>query len=99
MISPVKIWRRQKETRKILGKQGKIVASTKIFVAGTAFKKNTPYPVVLVEFGDRQKSFGQLVDYEENQLKIGQPVVAVLRKVRDTSDESIIAYGIKFRPL
>lgn len=99
MISPVKTWRRQKETRKILGKQGKIIASTTIFIAGINFKKNTPYPVVLVEFSDKKKAFGQLVDFEENDLQIGQPVIAVLRKVRDSSDESIIAYGIKFRPV
>lgn len=98
MISPVKTWRRQKETRKLLGKRGKILASTTIFIAGMNFKKNTPYPVVLVEFSDKKKAFGQLVDFEEKHLKIGQSVVAVLRKVRDSSDESIIAYGVKFRP-
>ena len=85
--------------RKVLGKEGKVVTWTKIFQAGTNFKKYTPYPVVLVEFTDGQKAFGQLVDHEESQLKMGQKVVAILRKVRDVSDENVIAYGIKFKPV
>jgi len=99
MISPVKIWRRQKWTRKIIGKSGKIVTWTKIFGAGVNFKKYTPYPVVLVEFENGQKAFGQLVDFEEKNLKIGQEVISILRKVRDTSDENVIAYGLKFKPI
>jgi len=99
MISPVKIWRRQKEIRKILGQKGKIITWTKIFVAANGFKKFAPYPVVMVQLQDKEKAFGQLVDYDDKNLKIGQSVCAVLRKVRESSKEGVIAYGIKFRPL
>lgn len=99
MISPVKVWRRQKEIRKILGKKGKILTWTKIQVASADFKKQAPYPVILVELSDNQRVFGQLVDYEDKDLKIGNTVVAVLRRLRKTDDEGVIPYGIKFKPL
>ncbi len=99
MLSPVKIWRRQKEIRKLLGKTGKIINWTKIFVAGVEFKKFAPYLVAIVKFSDGTKSVGQVVDFEQDKLKIGAKVVAVLRKTRDGSQEDVIAYGIKFKPL
>lgn len=100
MISPVKIWRRQKEIRAILGKQGTIITWTKIYVATDEFKKLAPFPVVLVEFKDGTKAVGQLVDYDpKSDLRIGNKVIAVLRKTKDVSQEDVIAYGIKFKPI
>lgn len=99
MISPVKIWRRQKEKREILGKVGKIISWTKIYTSPKDFKNVAPYPVVLVELKDKKKFVGQLVDFEENNLKIGQPVKAVLRKTRNINEEDVIPYGIKFKPI
>ncbi|MFA6532740.1 MAG: OB-fold domain-containing protein [Patescibacteria group bacterium] len=100
MISPVKIWRRQKEIRKLIGKKGRVVAWTKIFTPGSDFKKYAPYPVVLVElFGNKEKIYGQLVDYEKEDLKTGSEVISILRKVRASSSDGVIAYGVKFKPL
>jgi len=99
MISPVKIWRRQKEKRLILGKEGRIISWTKIHVAPKDFKNFAPYPVVLVELEDKKKYVGQLVDYDENNLKIGQRVKAILRKTRNVGREDVIPYGIKFKPI
>lgn len=99
MISPIKIWRRQKEIRKVLGKKGRVLTWTKIYTPGTDFKKYAPYPVVLVKLENNEKIYGQLVDYEEKDLKIGGKVISILRKVRSSTDEGVIAYGVKFRPL
>lgn len=99
MISPVKIWRRQKQIRKMLGQKGRVLTWTKVFVAGPSFKRYAPYPVVLVEFEAGRRAFGQLVDYEEKDLKINMRVISVLRKIRETDKEDVIAYGIKFKPL
>ena len=60
MISPIKIWRRQKEIRKNLGKKGKVLVWTKIYTPGSDFKKYAPYPVVLVELESKEKIYGQL---------------------------------------
>lgn len=99
MISPVKIWRRQKHTRELLGKKGTILSWTKIIVSGSQFKKFAPYPVALVAFDTGERTYGQLVDYEEKHLKIGQKVYSILRKVREPSEHGVIAYGIKFKPI
>ena len=99
MISPVKIWRRQKEIRKILGKKGKVLVWTKIYTPGSDFKKYAPYPVVLVELKNKEKIYGQLVDYKDADLKIGGKVISILRKVRSSTKEGVIAYGVKFKPL
>lgn len=99
MISPIKIWRRQKDTSRILGKKGEVIAWTIIYVPGKEYKKNAPYAVVLVELEDREKTFGQLVDYHVGQLKRGQEVKAVIRRVKDVEREDIIPYGIKFKPI
>ena len=99
MISPVKIWRRQKEIRKVLGKKGKVLAWTKIYTPGSDFKKYAPYPVVLVELKNKEKIYGQLVDYKDADLKIGGKVISILRKVRSSTNEGVIAYGVKFKPL
>jgi len=99
MISPIKIWRRQKEIRKILGRKGKILVWTKIYTPGSDFKKYAPYPVVLVELESKEKIYGQLVDYKDADLKTGSEVISILRKVRSSTDEGVIAYGVKFKPL
>lgn len=97
MISPVKIWRRQKEIRKILGKKGKIISWTKIFGPPVQFKKLAPYFVVLVEFEDKTRIVGQLVDFEKGRINEGDGVVAVLRKTKEIDEEDIIPYGVKFK--
>ncbi|PJE63035.1 hypothetical protein COU88_01710 [Candidatus Roizmanbacteria bacterium CG10_big_fil_rev_8_21_14_0_10_39_6] len=99
MISPIKIWRRQKDIRKILGRKGRIIVWTKIYTPGSDFKKYAPYPVVLVELENKEKIYGQLVDYKDADLKTGCEVISILRKVRSSTDEGVIAYGIKFKPL
>lgn len=99
MISPVKIWRRQKVIKKLLGKTGKIISWTMIMVPSADFKEYAPYPVVLVEFSDSKKAFGQLVDYHKEDLFVGKKVMCILRKVRKPTDDGVIAYGLKFKPL
>lgn len=99
MVSPVKIWRRQKRIRELLGKKGKVIAWTKIYVAGTDFNQQTPYFVVLVEFENGKRALGQLVDFEEKEIKTGMRVISVLRKVRKVGSEDVIAYGIKFKKI
>jgi uncharacterized OB-fold protein len=98
-ISPVKIWRRQQDVRLLLGKKGKVISWTVVYTPPVGFKKNAPYPVVLVEFSSGERAFGQLVDGDRDKIAIGMPVISTLRKVREGGSEDVIAYGLKFRPL
>ncbi len=98
-ISPVKIWRNQKKIQKLLGLEGRIVSFTQVFVPPVGFVSQAPYALVIVEFHSGTRYTAQLVDYDMYHLRIGQRVVSVLRKTRDPSEEGVIPYGIKFKPL
>jgi uncharacterized OB-fold protein len=94
MISPVKIWRRQKKIRQFLGKVGKVITWTKIYVAGSDFKQNAPYIVVLVKL-EKEKILVQLTDEKEEKNLIGKKVKICLRRIRQIGHEDIIPYGLK----
>lgn len=99
MISPVKIWRRQKVVRERLGSTGTIISWTNIMVPGADFKDVAPYPVAIVQLEDGSRAVGQLVDYKPEHLVSGQRVIGILRKVRRPTDDGVIAYGLKFKPV
>jgi len=96
MLSPVKIWRNQKYTSRLLGKIGTIVSFTIIRVPPVGFEDQAPYPVALVKIGDKIH-IGQLVDADDIEIKVGLKVQAILRRVRQPDAEGVIPYGIKFK--
>lgn len=98
MLSPVKIWRNQKKIAGLIGKTGTIVAWTRVRVPTAAFSNQAPYPVAVIEFSDGTRMTAQLVDWSEPQLKTGQKVQTVVRKIFETGD-GIIPYGIKVKPI
>lgn len=98
MISPVKVWRHQKEVAHLLGKEGKIISWTLIKVPPADYEQEAPYPVVLVELQDKKRIIGQLVDWTKKDFQIGKKVKTVYRRIRKPDLEGVIPYGIKFRP-
>ena len=98
MTTPVKIHRRQKELTTSIGRKGKIEVWTIVRVAAKLFNHQAPYPIVIVKHDNGEKSIGQLVDWQEKDLKAGQEVVAVLRRSGTEDKEGVINYTIKFRP-
>lgn len=99
ITTPIKQWRRQKETASLIGKTGKILHWTMIRVPSKSFTREAPYPVVIVELEDKTRMIGQLVDWEQNDLVSHRKVIAVLRKLPNENPESIISYHIKFKPI
>ncbi len=99
MISPVTVWRRQNDLRSLIGKNGRVITWTRIMVPVGQFKKIAPYAFVLVEMEDNTRMSGMLVDSQGIEPSIGMEVITVLRKVRDVSQEDVIPYGVKFKPL
>lgn len=96
--SPVKLWRNQKKMRNLLGRVGVIETFTIIYQSPKGFENQAPYPVAIADFGAK-KMIGQLVDYETGEVKIGQKVRAVVRRMREDHKEGVIPYGIKFKPV
>lgn len=99
MTTPVKIHRHQKKTTSLIGKKGKIIVWTIIRIATKLFSSQAPYPVVIVRLNGDGQIIGQLVDWEEKDLKKGRKVIAVLRRSCTEDKESVISYTIKFRPI
>lgn len=99
VTSPVKLWRRQKNTAALIGKKGKILQWTMIRVPAKSFMDQAPYPVVIVKMQNGENMIGQLVDWQQKDLLLGKEVVSVLRKLRTEDKDDIIYYNIKFRPL
>lgn len=96
--SPVKIWRKQKTDRELLGKSGTIVSWTEINVAPPQYSSKTPYTVILVELEDKSNVYGQFVDFEKNDRNIGKKVRTILRRNGDVGPEDVLEYTVKFIP-
>jgi uncharacterized OB-fold protein len=99
MNSPVQVWRTAKELHKYLGKRGKIVVWTRIFVAPAGFEPELPYIVAIVEFADGTRKSLQVVDYAEEQLQPGQNVVITIRRIGRAAPDEVITYGLKVKPV
>ena len=97
--SPVKLLRRQKNVTSLIGKKGKILNWTIIRVPAKSFTNQAPYPVVIVKMESGDNMVGQLVDWQEKDLRARREVLAVLRCLRTEDKEDIIHYNIKFKPL
>lgn len=70
-----------------------------IRIPSERFSEVAPYPVVIVQMDEGKKRTGQLVDYTKDEVKAGQKVIAILRKLPHDDPEGVIPYGIKFKPL
>jgi uncharacterized OB-fold protein len=96
-MNAVSVWRTTKELQKHLGKKGKVVVWTKIFVSPEGFEEQAPYNVAIVEFSPGERMTLQVVDCED--LQVGQEVRLVVRRIGKAGKEDVIAYGLKARPL
>lgn len=99
MQSPVKIWRNQKKIASLVGKTGNIIAFTLIRVPPGEFTDQAPYPVVLVQLDGGKRITAQLVDCELENIRVGQKVVTVVRRILKPNEEGVIPYGIKVKLL
>lgn len=97
--SPVKIWRNRGKATLRLGTVGRIISWTIIRTPPLGFEQVAPYPVILVETESGERLTGQLVDWEERDLRFQKKVEAVYRRIRKPDPESVIPYGIKFKPI
>lgn len=99
MQSAVKVWRRQKKDKELLGKTGVVLSWTRINVAPPQFQKQTPYTVALIQIDGADRVYGQIVDCAEHDIMIGMKVQSILRVNGNVGSEDLIEYGIKFKPI
>ena len=99
ITTPVKLWRRGKTLVNYIGRTGKLLHWTIVRVPPKNFADQAPYPVGIVRLESGEMMVGQIVDWNEKDLTSGREVVAVMRRIKQESEEDIIPYGIKFKPL
>lgn len=102
MSSPVTVWRHHKNIKNYLGKHGKIIVWTKVFVAPAGYEHEAPYFVAIVEFAPSagsglagKKMPLQIVDYEGKELQVNQKITTVVRRLGKVKLDEVIEYGIK----
>ncbi|MDD5416281.1 MAG: OB-fold domain-containing protein [Candidatus Daviesbacteria bacterium] len=99
MSSPVTVWRNHKNLRNYLGKTGKVLVWTKIYIAPEGFEHEAPYFVAIVKLEDGRKMPLQMVECEEKDLIPNRKVTLVVRKLGKVGLDKVIEYGVKAKPL
>ncbi|HLF14912.1 MAG TPA: Zn-ribbon domain-containing OB-fold protein [Bacteroidota bacterium] len=78
-----------------LGEEGTLLTYTVVRVASDKFSKETPFAVGIVELSDGVRITTQLADVDPDELKTGQKVRMVFRKVQEDGKAGILCYGYK----
>jgi len=99
MVSPVKLWRNQKNVQKRIGQTGKVVSWTIIRVPPSGFADQAPYIVAIVKLDDGKLVVSQVVDADFSAVRIDMPVRLVIRRILQPDTDGVITYGIKAKPL
>ena len=76
---------------------GELYSFTTIYQAPMGFESQVPYSVGMVKLDEGPMIEAQLADTNPADLKIGQRVEMVTRKLREYGDNGLIVYGYKFR--
>ena len=89
--------RMAKLSTKEMPREGKILSWTEVSVGPVGFENETPYFLGIVELTNGVRVLTQVVDSEEEKIKVGAKVKKVFRKISDIEAEGAIAYGYKFK--
>jgi uncharacterized OB-fold protein len=78
--------------------RGELYSFTTMYQAPLGFEGGLPYAVGMVRLDEGPMVEAQLTDVNPQDLRIGQRVEMVTRKLRELGDEGLIVYAYKFRP-
>ena len=79
--------------------KGKIHSFSIVETPTDDFKTISPYAVAIIELEEGAKLTSQLVECNLDEIKIGDPVEMVFRKIREDGKDGVISYGFKFKPI
>ena len=77
--------------------KGKIHTFSVINTPPSQFKKIAPYIVAIVDLDEGARVTSQVVDASPDEIKIGDEVEMVFRKIDEEGEGGVISYGFKFR--
>lgn len=79
--------------------RGELYSFTTLYQAPLGYEGGLPYAVGMIKLDKGPMVEAQLTDVNPQDLKIGQRVEMVTRKLRELGEEGLIVYGYKFRPV
>jgi uncharacterized OB-fold protein len=79
--------------------RGELFSFTTLYQAPLGYEGGVPYAVGMVKLDEGPMVEAQLTDVSPDDLKVGQRVEMVTRKLREFGPEGLIVYGYKFRPV
>lgn len=80
-----------------LKRQGKVISYTVIHVAAAGFEDQVPYVLAIIELEDGPRLTAQVTDCNSDEIKIGDEVEIVFRRMGEESKDGVIYYGFKGR--
>jgi uncharacterized OB-fold protein len=97
-LEPARHWRYNEKRRKYLGKTGRLMNWSVVYVGPEGLENRTPYVVGLVTVG-RETVMAQIGEVEPGILKKGMKLWGQLRRLFDVPADQLIVYGVKFVPV
>jgi hypothetical protein len=79
---------------KLKGK-GKIVTYNVTYVGASGFENQVPYVLAIIELEEGPRITAQVTDCDINEVKIGDEVELVFRRMGQEGPSGIIYYGFK----
>ncbi|GAH93414.1 unnamed protein product [marine sediment metagenome] len=80
-----------------LKRQGKVISYTVIHVAAAGFEDQVPYVLAIIELEDGPRLTAQITDCNPDEIKIGDEVEIIFRRMGEESKDGVIYYGFKGR--
>ncbi len=81
-----------------LSGEGEVLSYTVVHEPAEGFEMQVPYVLALVATREGPVLTGQVVDVSPEEVRIGLPVHATFRKLREEGKAGVIHYGYKFAP-
>ncbi len=91
--------RKGKIGQKQFSGKGKIYSFTELSSGPVGFELEAPYLLAIIELAEGPRITAQVVGVTDKQVKVGDEVELIFRKIMEDSPEGIIHYGYKFRLL
>ncbi|MCX6770404.1 MAG: Zn-ribbon domain-containing OB-fold protein [Candidatus Micrarchaeota archaeon] len=89
--------RKGKLMQKQFSGKGTVYSFTEVATGPAGFELESPYVLAIVELEEGPKITAQVVGISGKEVKIGDSVELLFRKIMEDSPEGLIHYGYKFR--
>jgi len=80
-----------------LNPKGKIISYTTTYAPASGFEDQVPYVLAVIELQDGPRLTAQVTDCDISDVKIGDEVEMVFRRMGEDGEDGVIYYGFKAR--